>query len=115
MDPAQHRHMHVLRTPDERFDAVDFCTPKYAQITPELRVAWVDEGPRGAAETILLLHGEPTWSHLYRKMVPGLVQAGYSGLPRHRARPHRLRPLGQTEQPGRLHVCAPGAPGGLGG
>ena len=69
--------MHVLRTPDERFAFVDFYTPKYAQITPELRMAYVDEGPRGAAETILLLHGEPTWSYLYRKMIPGLVQAGY--------------------------------------
>eukprot|EP00127_Corallochytrium_limacisporum_P005897 Clim_evm42s214 gene=Clim_evmTU42s214 len=39
-----------------------------------LRVHYVDEGPRNAKETVVLLHGEPTWSYLYRKMIPGLAQ-----------------------------------------
>jgi haloalkane dehalogenase len=42
----------------------------------QLRVHYLDEGPRDA-EPILLLHGEPTWSFLYRKMIPILVQAGH--------------------------------------
>ena len=69
--------MRVLRTPEERFAAVSFYAAKYAQITPELRMAFVDEGNADAKETMLLLHGEPTWSYLYRKMIPGLVDAGY--------------------------------------
>ncbi len=41
------------------------------------RMHYVDEGPRDAARTVLLLHGEPSWSFLYRKMVPVLADAGY--------------------------------------
>jgi len=60
--------MAVIRTPDECFDNLpDFrFTPHYVEING-LRVHYVDEG-RG--ETILCLHGEPTWSFLYRKMIP---------------------------------------------
>jgi haloalkane dehalogenase len=42
----------------------------------ELRAHYVDLGPREAAETYLLLHGEPTWAYLYRKMIPVFLQAG---------------------------------------
>ena len=73
--------MRVLRTPEERFrdlPAVAF-EPRYVQVpTGEdgaLRMAYLDEGPR-AGEVVLLLHGEPSWSFLYRKMIPGLVSAG---------------------------------------
>ena len=41
------------------------------------RMHYVDEGPRDAQETILCLHGEPTWSFLYRYMIPLLANAGY--------------------------------------
>ena len=67
----------VLRTPDERFanlPGFDFV-PRYATIDG-FRVHYLDEGPRDG-EPILLLHGEPTWSYLYRKMIPVLVGAGY--------------------------------------
>jgi len=68
---------HVLRTPEERFSHItDFpYTPKYAEIGG-LRIAYIDEGPRDAAP-VLLMHGEPTWSYLYRKMIPVLVAAGH--------------------------------------
>lgn len=62
--------MAVIRTPDERFDNLpDFpFVPRYVEING-LRVHYVDEGE---GETILCLHGEPTWSFLYRKMIPML-------------------------------------------
>lgn len=67
----------VLRTPDECFAKLpDFpFAPHYAEIQG-LRVHYLDEGPKGA-EPILLLHGEPSWCFLYRKMIPVLTQAGY--------------------------------------
>lgn len=66
----------ILRTPDARFSALpDFpYTPKYQQVGG-LRIAYIDEGPRDAP-LVLLMHGEPTWSYLYRKMIPGLLAAG---------------------------------------
>ena len=78
--------MHVLRTPDERFaDLSDFpFEPKYVEIAAgagttddtRLRVHYIDEGPADASP-ILLMHGEPTWSYLYRHMIPALVAAGH--------------------------------------
>lgn len=72
--------MQVLRTPDDRFAGLpDFpCTPRYTEIAHEgvtLRIAHIDEGPRDAAP-VLLLHGEPTWSFLYRKIIAGLAAKG---------------------------------------
>jgi haloalkane dehalogenase len=66
-----------VRTPDERFSGlVDFpYEPRYVEING-LRMAYVDEGPRDAA-TVLLLHGEPAWSYLYRRMIPPLLEAGF--------------------------------------
>lgn len=73
--------MKVLRTPEERFTnlpgypwAANYLTIKDEDGT-ELRVHYLDEGPRDA-EPILLLHGNPTWSYLYRKMIPGLLKTG---------------------------------------
>lgn len=62
--------MPIIRTPDERFHELpDFpFAPHYVEIKG-LRVHYVDEGE---GETILCLHGEPTWSFLYRKMIPPL-------------------------------------------
>jgi len=74
--------MERLRTPDERFDGLgDFdFTVHYAQVADptggdELRMAYLDEGPSDG-KVVLLLHGEPSWSYLYRFMIPGLVAAG---------------------------------------
>lgn len=68
-----------VRTPEERFaDLPDFpYEPHYVDVDG-LRMAYVDEGPRdGAKPPVLLLHGEPTWSYLYRRMIPTLVDAGH--------------------------------------
>jgi haloalkane dehalogenase len=67
--------MDVFRTPDERFASLpgyDF-EPHYAEIDG-LRVHYVDEG---SGDPIVCFHGEPTWSYLYRKMLPPLVAGGH--------------------------------------
>ena len=67
----------VLRTPDERFtnlEDYDF-EPNYLEIDG-LRIHYLDEGPKNG-EIIYLLHGEPAWSYLFRKMIPTLTDAGY--------------------------------------
>jgi haloalkane dehalogenase len=64
----------ILRTPDDRFrdlPGYDF-EPRYTEVDG-LRIHYVDEG---AGPVVLLMHGEPTWSYLYRKMIPVLVDAG---------------------------------------
>ena len=69
--------MEKLRTPDERFEGLDGYPfePHYADIADgdgaTLRVHYLDEGPADAAP-VLLLHGEPSWSYLYRHMIPPL-------------------------------------------
>ena len=67
----------VARTPEARFAAIsDFpYAPKFIEVGG-LRIAYIDEGPR-EAPPVLLMHGEPTWSYLYRKMIPGLLAAGH--------------------------------------
>ncbi len=68
--------MEVLRTPDERFahpPAYSFG-PHYLDLDG-VRMHYVDDGPRDAAP-VLMLHGEPSWSYLYRKMIPIITQAG---------------------------------------
>ena len=69
--------MQVVRTPDERFvDLPGFpFDPRYATLPDGLRMHYVDEGP-AAGEAVLLLHGQPTWSYLYRTVVAGLAQRG---------------------------------------
>jgi haloalkane dehalogenase len=69
--------MDVFRTPDERFAGLPGYPwqPAYLTTSDGLRVAVLDEGPRDA-QPVLLMHGEPTWSYLYRKMVPVLLDAG---------------------------------------
>ena len=73
--------MRTLRTPDERFKNLkDFpFEPHYAEVPDgeggRLRVHYIDEGPRNA-DPVLLIHGEPSWSYLYRKMIPILIEAG---------------------------------------
>ena len=66
----------VLRTPDDCFKGLpEFDYPPHYTVVGGLRVAHLDEGPRDAP-IVLLMHGEPTWSFLYRKMIPVLVAAG---------------------------------------
>ncbi len=75
--------MKVLRTPDSAFAAIDDFpfAPNYVEIadpsdgTP-LRVHYVDEGPRDAP-VVLMMHGEPSWSYLYRHMIGPVVAAGF--------------------------------------
>ena len=78
--------MQIIRTPDERFADLGGYPfePHYADIDaipgdPDggtLRVHYLDEGP-GDAAPVLLMHGEPSWSYLYRHMIPPLVAAGH--------------------------------------
>lgn len=74
--------MEIRRTPDARFENLpdyDF-TPRYAEIAGgdggKLRVHYLDEGSPDA-KPVLLMHGEPSWCYLYRKMIPVLVAAGH--------------------------------------
>lgn len=72
--------MDVLRTPDERFTDLpgyDFA-PNYVEIG-SLRVHFLDEGPRDG-HVVLMLHGEPSWCYLYRKMIPVVTAAGYRSI-----------------------------------
>jgi haloalkane dehalogenase len=67
--------LEIFRTPDDRFEALpgyDF-EPHYTE-QDGLRLHYLDEG---VGSPVLLLHGEPTWSFLYRKMIPPLVAAGH--------------------------------------
>ncbi|MCT7658299.1 haloalkane dehalogenase [Mycobacterium deserti] len=73
--------MDVLRTPDDRFENLAGYpfAPNYADVaacnTRPLRMHYVDEGPRDGTP-VVLLHGEPTWSYLYRTMIPPLAEGG---------------------------------------
>lgn len=98
--------MTILRTPDTRFaDLRDYpFQPHYTTVDGEslgpLRVHYVDERPAGwdatTGETVLMLHGEPTWSYLYRKVIPGVVAAG------HRAVAPDLVGFGKSDKPARI-------------
>lgn len=74
--------MQTLRTPEDRFvDLPEFpYPPNYCDISDAeggvLRVAWVADGPADA-DPVLMLHGEPSWSYLYRRMMPTLAAAGH--------------------------------------
>ena len=72
--------MKVLRTPEDRFaDLPGFdYPPRYADVGG-LRLAYVEAGPPGG-EPVLLLHGEPSWSFLYRKVMPVLADAGLRAI-----------------------------------
>ncbi len=77
--------MELLRTPDQRFETLPAFPfpPHYVEVPTAdaggpstLRVHYLDEGPSEATDTVLCLHGEPSWSFLYRKLVPVLTAAG---------------------------------------
>jgi haloalkane dehalogenase len=69
--------MQALRTPDDRFDGLPgyAFAPRYTEYAG-LRVHHLDEGPADAAVTVLCLHGNPSWSYLYRHMIPVFTAAG---------------------------------------
>ena len=93
--------MDALRTPDERFDVVkDFgYPPQYAEVADgeggTLRMAWTQAGPPDGP-VALLLHGEPTWSYLYRKVMGELGAAGV------RAVAVDLVGFGRSDKPARI-------------
>ena len=71
----------ALRTPDDRFaDLPGYpWAPNYLEDLPGyegLRMHYLDEGPADAEHTFLCLHGQPSWSYLYRKMIPVFVAGG---------------------------------------
>ena len=67
----------ILRTPDERFKNLkDYPFKENYMTIEDTRIHYLDEGPKNG-EIIYLLHGEPAWSYLFRKMIPVLVDAGY--------------------------------------
>jgi haloalkane dehalogenase len=72
--------MNALRTPDERFQNLPGYpfAPHYVEVGG-LRMHYVDEGPRDA-EIVLMMHGEPSWSYLYRKMIPIVTAAGLRSI-----------------------------------
>lgn len=90
--------MQVLRTPDARFEGLaDWpYAPRYATVKDadgtELRIHYVDEGPRDGAP-VLLMHGEPSWAYLYRHIIKGLVDKG------HRAIAPDLVGFGRSDKP----------------
>ena len=63
----------AFRTPDERFAALDVPEPSYAQVDG-LRIAYRDEGE---GDPVVFVHGEPTWSYLWRKVIPPVRDAGF--------------------------------------
>lgn len=75
----------VVRTPESRFVGLPGYPfePHYLEVvaagSEPVRMHYLDEGPRGG-RPVVLLHGEPTWSYLYRTMIPPLVDAGYRVL-----------------------------------
>ena len=94
----------VFRTPDARFANLPEWpfAPRYLELADlpgvpgPLRLHYVDEGPPDAAETVLMLHGEPSWSYLYRRMIPAFAEAG------HRAVAFDFPGFGRSDKPTRV-------------
>lgn len=90
--------MKTLRTPEDRFRNLPGYPfePNYVKVSDSeggrLRVHYVDEGPKEAGP-VLLMHGEPSWSYLYRKMIPIIIDAG------HRAVVPDLVGFGRSDKP----------------
>ncbi len=73
--------MRILRTPDERFEGLPGYpfAAHYVDVNDGLRMHYVDHGP-SLADPVLMLHGEPSWSHLYRTMIPVITAAGLRAI-----------------------------------
>src|SRR5262245_25060135 len=89
--------MNPLRTPDSRFDKLPGYgfAPHWHVLKGGLRLHYGDEGPRDAP-VVLMLHGEPSWSYLYRKMIPVFAGAGL------RAIAPDLIGFGKSDKPARI-------------
>lgn len=89
--------MKIHRTPDERFDNLpDYpFEPNYLELEGGLRMHYVDEGPRDASP-VLMMHGEPSWSYLYRFMIPVCAEA-------HRVIAPDLIGFGKSDKPGAIN------------
>jgi haloalkane dehalogenase len=92
--------MELLRTPDERFENLTDYTfdPNYVQVDEKglsIRLHYVDEGAE-EADPVLLMHGEPAWSFLYRHMIPIFVEAG------HRVVAPDLIGFGKSDKPAKI-------------
>lgn len=76
--------MEILRTPEERFGSLPgfYFAPHVAHLPgyEGIRIHYLDEGPQDAKQVFLCLHGEPTWSYLYRKMIPVFSAAGHRSV-----------------------------------
>jgi len=77
--------MEFLRTPDERFEGLDGYpfAPNYVDVPDgeggQLRMHYVDEGPRDG-QPVVMVHGNPTWSYMWRSLIPRLADAGYRAI-----------------------------------
>lgn len=71
--------MQIFMTPSSRFEGLeDYPFPaNFKSVGDGLQMHYVDAGPKKARQTLLLMHGEPSWSYLYRKMIPVFVEAGF--------------------------------------
>jgi haloalkane dehalogenase len=109
--PDRGARVAVLRTPDDRFvglPAFPFA-PHYVDVVARgvepVRMAYVDEGPRDAPP-VLLLHGQPTWSYLYRHVIAELVGAGLRAIaPDHIGYGRSDKPADPTDYTFRRHVA----------
>ena len=93
----KHDSMNALRTPDSRFENLPgyAFAPHWHTLAGGLRMHYVDEGPRDAP-AVLMLHGEPSWSYLYRKMIPLFAATGL------RAIAPDLIGFGKSDKPSRM-------------
>jgi len=103
--------MDVMRTPDERFEKLPGFpfAPHYTEVgNPRggtLRMHYVDEGPPDAP-VVLMLHGEPTWSYLYRKLIPRFARAGLRAVaPDHIGFGRSDKPVEKTDYSFAQHVA----------
>ncbi len=103
--------MEILRTPEERFASLpDYpFEPKYQDVAypggKRLRMHYVDAGPRGG-DCVLLLHGEPSWSYLYRKMIAQVAESGCRVIaPDHIGFGRSDKPVDQAEYTYAHHVA----------
>ncbi len=93
--------MEILRTPDECFDGLaDYpFSPNYVDVSDteggSLRLHYVDEGPRDG-QPVAMIHGNPTWSYMWRKLIPVLAQNGF------RAIAIDLIGMGRSDKPTRM-------------
>jgi haloalkane dehalogenase len=95
-----------VRTPEDRFaDLPDFpFEPHYLALANGLRLHYVDEGPAGG-DVVVLLHGQPTWSYLYRTVIPPLVANGRRVLaPDMIGYGRSDKPTGRTDYSLRSHI-----------